>query len=89
MNMPKVEKSLDVSESLQRSQKGTGTRHGCVKLEKDRSVYNVNMLAPTKALCNENINRVEKVLDLKHEVSKLTYVCFKQLEEKKKDFKTI
>jgi hypothetical protein len=55
-----------------------------VKLEKDRSVYNVNMLAPTKALCNENINRVEKVLDLKHEVSKLNYLCFKQLEEKKK-----
>ncbi len=49
----------------------------------------VDMLAPTKPLFNEDIKRVEKVLDLKHEVWKLADVCFKQFEEKKKDFKTI
>jgi ERCC4-related helicase len=60
-----------------------------VKLEKDGNMSYVDMLAPTKPLFNEDIKRVEKVLDLKHEVWKLADVCFKQFEEKKKDFKTI
>jgi hypothetical protein len=55
-----------------------------VKLEKDGSMYNVDMTFPTKPLSNENTNKVEKALYLKHEVWKLANVCFKQLEEKKK-----
>jgi hypothetical protein len=48
-----------------------------VKLEKDGSMYNVNMTFLRKPLSNENINRVEKALYLKHEVWKLANVCFK------------
>jgi hypothetical protein len=50
----------------------------------DGSMSNVDTPAPTKPLSNEDINRVDKVLDLKHEVWKLANVCFKQFEEKKK-----
>ncbi len=35
-------------------------------------------------MSNENINKVDKILDLKHEVWKLANVCFKQFEEKEK-----
>jgi len=84
MNKPKVGKSSDVTKSSQRSQEGTSARHVCVKLEKDGSTYNVHMPSPTKPLSNENINKVEKILDLKREVWKLANVCFKQFEKKKK-----
>ncbi len=47
-------------------------------------MFNVDMPTPTKPLSNEDINIVEKVLDLKHEAWKLTNVHFKQFEEKKK-----
>jgi hypothetical protein len=57
-----------------------------VKLEKDGSMFDVNMLAPTKPLSNEDINKVEKVLDLKHEVWKLANIHFRQFEKKKKGF---
>jgi hypothetical protein len=48
-----------------------------VKLEKDGDMFNVNMPAPTKSLSNEDVNKVEEVLDLKHEVWKLANVHFK------------
>jgi len=57
-----------------------------VKLEKDGNMFNVDMLALIKPLSNGNISKVEKVLDLEHEVWKLANVRFRQLEEKKKVF---
>jgi hypothetical protein len=37
-----------------------------------------------KPLFKEKITMVETIVDLKHEVCKLTKLCVKQLEEKKK-----
>jgi hypothetical protein len=37
-----------------------------------------------KPLFKERITMVETIVDLKHEVCKLTKLCVKQLEEKKK-----
>ncbi len=39
-------------------------------------MYNVDMKSPTKPLSNENINRVEKALYLKHEVMEASQCVF-------------
>jgi hypothetical protein len=54
-----------------------------VKVEKYASILNAN-LPFSKPMSHEDIGKVQQVLKFKHEVWKLTNVCLKQLEEKKR-----
>ncbi len=59
-------------------------KNGAVKLEKGLSLENVSMLLAKQVSNVEGITKVEKVVDLKHEVCKLTKLHAMQLKEKRK-----
>ncbi len=78
----KGEKS-DVSEGSQPSLEVLGLGHVDQKDGKDVSILNVHMFW-RNLVFEEDIAKVEKIVDLKHEVWKLNKVRLKQLEDKKR-----
>jgi hypothetical protein len=63
---------LDASEVSCQSQEGSRTKDDGLKVEKD-----ANNIPFKKPISNEKNSKMEMVLELKHEVWKLTKVCLK------------
>ncbi len=53
-----------------------------MKLEKDAN-FSYTCMPFTKPMFNEDVSKVEEVLELKQSIWKLANVCLKQLEKKK------